>query len=180
MNTLSISDINDSILKTQKNAKCKHKSAFTFSYFIKYFWYKIRKKNQIIYNEIDNALQHDQLFRKGEKMNNIDIHDHENLAPRIIEAVRISQGDDGASEDEQNSQSLLVFGVKLGALRRKKRFKLEEIANKTNIDANYLFAIELGIVKSKKVEEHLPSLEAALGDNNSELSQLFFELMQET
>jgi hypothetical protein len=71
---------------------------------------------------------------------------------------------------------LQVFGVLVGAQRRKQQLSVEELAGRSGLEANLLNAIELGALSFEQVVELLPSVGEALGGKYTELSRVLANL----
>jgi len=101
----------------------------------------------------------------------------ENLASRIARLGRISETDKSAGLESGQAQALMAFGVKIGALRRKLKLGLDELAAQAGLDPDLVLSIELGAAPPEQVRSSLPALGAALGDKEYELSALFLKMM---
>lgn len=87
---------------------------------------------------------------------------HNNIAKRII---RVSEGFGELSEtSSSDGLSLKIFGLELSKFRRRRGLSLEELAEKSDVDADTLFAIELGILPLDLVTINLHPIGNALGD----------------
>lgn len=71
---------------------------------------------------------------------------------------------------------LQVFGVLVGAQRRKQQLSVEELAGRSGLEVNLLNAIELGALSFEQVVELLPSVGEALGGKYTELSRVLANL----
>lgn len=84
------------------------------------------------------------------------------LANRIIQVAEAFEAvGKTPTEDEL---SLRIFGLKLSKLRRRKGLSLEQLAEKSKVDADTLFAMEMGYVPLNQVITNLRPIGDALGD----------------
>ncbi len=74
------------------------------------------------------------------------------------------------------SGPLVAFGIKLSTLRRRQGLRLEELAEKANMNADTLFAIELGLASFRQIDQHLHDIGDALDGKYAYLSSLLITL----
>lgn len=92
------------------------------------------------------------------------------LANRIIRAVAAGEWAGQADvDDEETLAAYAALGVRIGALRREHGLSLDALALCTGMDADILFAIELGLASAAQVAQHLERIAEALGDPEDEL-----------
>ncbi len=72
--------------------------------------------------------------------------------------------------------SRAALGVRIGSLRRERGVSLDELALCTGMDANVLFAIELGLASAAQVAQHLERIAEALGDPEGELGMMLVQI----
>jgi len=121
--------------------------------------------------------------KKSETPNNYILEDgmithseKESLTQRIIRVAKASETAEG-NADELNDVPRRLFGIEVGAMRRRLGLDVEEVAEKSNIEVDTLFAIELGAASLEQVTDNLHSLGDALGGNYKRLSKLLFNLI---
>jgi hypothetical protein len=98
---------------------------------------------------------------------------------RSAEAIlRTAQTADASlAEDPAEAETpLQVFGVLVGAQRRKLHLTVEELAGRTGLQVSLLNAIELGALPFEQVVDLLPSVGEALGGKYTELSRVLANL----
>lgn len=93
------------------------------------------------------------------------------LANQLIQIAQASEGNPLISR-ENPSSPLEVFGMTIGALRRRKEMSLCELQELTGIEEGTLLRIEVGRASLEQVIESLPTLAAAFGIDEKKLSRL--------
>lgn len=132
--------------------------------------YERRKPNGIKYTNHPETLNN----RIDEKM--IFQTSNRSIVQRIIRVAEAHKF--GVDSPKDKESSLLVFGLKLSKLRRRRGLSLEQLAEKSNIDSDLLFAIELGIAPIDCVVTSLRSIGDALGEPEY-LNQLLQKVIQD-
>lgn len=102
--------------------------------------------------------------------------DPDELAHRIIRAVTAGEWASQAGvDDEERLAICAALGIRIGAMRRGCGVSLDELALCTGMDADVLFAIELGLVSAAQVAQHLERIAEALGDPEGELRTMLMQ-----
>lgn len=98
------------------------------------------------------------------------------LASRIVRAVEAGEWAHEADVDDQERlASCAALGIRIGSLRRACGMSLDELALCTGMDADVLFAIELGLASAVQVAQHLERIAEALGDPEGELRTMLMQ-----
>jgi hypothetical protein len=97
------------------------------------------------------------------------------LPNQIIELTR-ERLEEGAPKQTSTSP-LRIFGVEIGALRRKKGLSLEQLSEMSSIDTKTLLSIECGFLTLEQVVKNLPAIAEALEEDPQALMRFFFSLL---
>jgi len=124
------------------------------------------EKKQNLYTCIqDNRIAEDMIAQTEQK----------SLAQRII---RVAEALKAAGKmPEVDGLPLKVFGVKLNTIRRREGLSLEQLADRSKVDADLLLAIELGVAQFNQVITNLRPIGDALGGKYRYLSDLLITLV---
>lgn len=111
-------------------------------------------------------------------LSNTDIHfpgeTGENMARQILLVARRSPGQsaDTAGEDAP----LRLFGILMGTVRRKRGYRLEDLALRTGLPVELIAAIELGAATYDEIIQAIRPLGDALGNQYIPLSRALVEM----
>lgn len=92
---------------------------------------------------------------------------------RVSKAFDLHQYARGEREDSPKR----MFGIEIGALRRRHRMSLDSLAERSNIEVDTLLAIELGITPLREVTDNLRAIADGLGESYQSVSKLLFNLI---
>ena len=98
------------------------------------------------------------------------------ILQQIVKSPRNSNSN-RTTQNEENSTPCSLFGMYLGACRRRKGMTVEDLANASGIPADLVARIELGDASLPEIADCLPGLSKALEVSVTKLSRLLMELI---
>lgn len=93
-------------------------------------------------------------------------------ARKLAEEIARLVGEKGFEENSISFSPLSLFGIEIGAKRRRCNLTIEELAGRTKISTDMLLSIEFGLASLDEVLNNLYRLSEGLGESSFRLSNL--------